>query len=148
MERLMYRVGMSYLGRDEDAADAVQDALTSAWEKRDRLKKPKQFRPWMMRILTNRCIDMLRRRKRVSFFPLEEDTALAPPPAQPSPVMEAIRQLRPELRLVVTLHYVDGYSISEMAESLGLASGTIKTRLRLARKQLSQTLRVEWEEEP
>ena len=68
-------------------------------------------------------------------------------PSQLSPVMEAISQLRPELRLVVTLHYVDGYSISEIAESLGIASGTVKTRLHAARKRLSHTLLVEWEGE-
>lgn len=58
----------------------------------------------MMRILTNRCIDMLRKRKRVSFFPLEDDTVVVEMPSQLSTVMEAVSQLRPELRLVVTLH--------------------------------------------
>lgn len=143
----MYRVGMSYLGNNDDVADAVQDTLAKAWEKRNHLKKLEQFKPWMMRILTNRCIDMLRRRKRVSFFPLEDDTVVVDMPLQLSPVMEAISQLRPELRLVVTLHYVDGYSISEIAESLGIASGTVKTRLHAARKRLSHTLLVEWEGE-
>ena len=57
-----------------------------------------------MRILTNRCIDMLRKRKRVSFFPLEDDTVVVEMPSQLSTVMEAVSQLRPELRLVVTLH--------------------------------------------
>lgn len=147
IEKLMYRVGMSYLGNGDDVADAVQDALTTAWEKRRHLKKPEQFKPWMMRILTNRCIDMLRKRKRVSFFPLEDDTVVVEMPSQLSLVMEAVSQLRPELRLVVTLHYVDGYSISDIAESLGIAYGTVKTRLHSARKSLSHTLLVEWEGE-
>lgn len=147
IEKLMYRVGLSYLGNGDDVADAVQDALAIAWEKRQHLKKPEQFKPWMMRILTNRCIDMLRKRKRVSFFPLEDDTVVVDMPSQPSPVMEAVSQLRPEWRLVVTLHYVDGYSVSEIAESLGIASGTVKTRLHSARKRLSHTLLVEWEGE-
>ena len=147
IEKLMYRVGMSYLGNNDDVADAVQDTLAKAWEKRNHLKKLEQFKPWMMRILTNRCIDMLRKRKRISFFPLEDDTVVVEMPPQLSPVMEAISQLRPELRLVVTLHYVDGYSISEIAESLGIASGTVKTRLHSARKRLSHTLLVEWEGE-
>lgn len=147
LEKLMYRVSMSYLSNNEDAADAVQDALTIAWEKRNHLKKPEQFKPWLMRILANRCIDMLRRRRRISFFPIREDSVVAPPP-HPSPVMEAVGRLKPELRLVVTLYYVDGYSVGDIAEALGMASGTVKTRLYSARKQLSQTLRVEWEEEP
>lgn len=147
MEKLMYRVSMSYLSNSEDAADAVQDALTIAWEKRNHLKKPDQFKPWLMRILANRCIDMLRRRKRISFFPIREDSVVAPPPA-PSPVLEAVGRLKPELRLVVTLYYVDGYSVDDIAEVLSMPCGTVKTRLYSARKQLSQTLCVEWEEEP
>ena len=62
IERLMYRVSRSYLGNDEDAADAVQDALTKAWEKRSHLRDPNQFRAWFMRILTNQCKDALRKR--------------------------------------------------------------------------------------
>lgn len=90
IEKLMYRVGMSYLGNGDDVADAVQDALATAWKKRRHLKKPEQFKPWMMRILTNRCIDMLRKRKRVSFFPFEDDTVVVEMPSQLSPVMEAV----------------------------------------------------------
>ena len=63
------------------------------------------------------------------------------------PVMEAIGDLKPEWRTVVLLHYVDGYAVQEIAQSLGIPSGTVKTRLRAARKRLSQTLLVEWGEE-
>ena len=75
IEKLMYRVSMSYLGNTEDAADAVQDTLEKAWEKRNTLSHPEQFRPWTMRILANRCKDVLRKRRRKSFYPPEEHTA-------------------------------------------------------------------------
>lgn len=147
METLLFRVSMSYLGNAEDAADAVQDALTKAWEKQHLLKRTEQFCPWVMRILTNRCKDILRRRKRRSFFPLEEDTLTAEMPLPQSPVMEAVSLLKPELRTVVLLRYMDGYSVLEIAHSLGLPEGTVKTRLHTARKCLKHTLLVEWEED-
>lgn len=147
IEKLMYRVGMSYLQNNEDAADAVQDTLIKAWEKKDKLMRPEQFKPWVMRILTNRCIDMLRKRRRRSFYPLEENTVLVEEPQQKPPVLEAVDKLKPELRLVVTLHYVDGYSIDDIAKMLGLPCNTVKTRMRTARKRLSHTLLVEWEDE-
>ena len=143
----MYRVSMSYLSDVEDAADAVQDTLAKAWEKRNILTRPEQFKPWVMRILVNQCKDMLRKRKRRSFYPLEENTASIDPLAQQPPVMEAINALKPELRVVMVLHYVDGYAIQEIASSLGVPLGTVKTRMRSARKRLKQTLLVEWEEE-
>lgn len=147
IEKLMYRVSMSYLANAEDAADAVQDTLAKAWEKRGSLARPEQFRPWAMRILVNRCKDVLRKRRRRSFYPLEEDTVSIDPPAPQPPVLEAINALRPQERIVMVLHYVDGYAVEEIARSLGIPPGTVKTRMRSARKRLRQTLLVEWEEE-
>ena len=69
------------------------------------------------------------------------------PPEPDAPVLEAMRKLRPELNLIITLHYVDGYSIQEVASSLGIPESTVKTRMRSARKQLGRTLLVEWEAE-
>ena len=148
IEKLMYRVGMSYLGNNDDTADAVQDALAKAWEKRNYLKKLEQFKPWMTRILMNQCKDQLRKRKKWSFYPLEDAAAKEVEPPEPdAPVLEVIRKLKPELSLIITLHYVDGYSIQDVASSLGIPESTVKTRMRSARKQLSKTLLVEWEAE-
>jgi len=147
IEKLMYRVSMSYLGHAEDAADAVQDTLIRAWEKRNFLSRPEQFKPWVMKILTNQCKDVLRKRRRRSFYPLEEDTVSIAPPEPRPPVLEAVEALKPEWRIVMVLHYVDGFSVQEIAGALGLPAGTVKTRMRSARKRLKQTLLVEWEEE-
>ena len=143
----MYRVSMSYLSNVEDAADAVQDTLAKAWEKRNILLQPEQFKPWVMRILVNQCKDVLRKRRKRSFYPLEENTASVEMPEPQPPVMNAINTLKPEWRIVVVLHYVDGYSVQEIASSLGVPLGTVKTRMHSARKRLKQTLLVEWEEE-
>ena len=147
IEKLLYRIAWSYLGNVSDAEDAVQEALIRAWEKRGSLRELCQFRPWMARILINQCHDMLRRRKRWSFFPLEEDTAQVEMPEAEAPILEAMDRLKPEQRILMTLHYVDGYTIQEMAEALGIPSGTIKTRMRNARRLLSRILLIEWEED-
>lgn len=147
IEKLMYRVSMSYLGNAEDAADAVQDTLAKAWEKRATLSRPEQFKPWVMRILANRCKDVLRRRRRKSFYPLEEDTVAVNMPEPQPPVLAAMEKLKPECRIVMILYYVDGWTVQQIADSLGIPLGTVKTRMRSARKRLKQTLLVEWEEE-
>ena len=147
MEKLLFRIAWSYMGNCPDVEDAVQNALIKAWEKRETLRDIRQFKPWMTRILTNQCKDMLRKRKRWSFYPLEEDTAQVEMPETETPILEAIKKLKPEQRLVITLHYVDGYSIREITEALGVPSGTVKTRMRNARKHLSRILLIEWEEE-
>ena len=148
IEKLLYRIAWSYLGNNADVEDAVQDALIKAWEKRSSLRDMNQFRPWMTRILMNQCKDLLRKRKKWSFYPLEDAVAQEVEPPEPdAPVLEAVRKLKPEQSLVITLHYVDGYSIQDVANSLGIPESTVKTRMRSARKQLSRTLLVEWEAE-
>ena len=148
IEKLLYRIAWSYLANNADVEDAVQDALIKAWEKRASLRDKKQFKPWITRILMNQCKDQLRKRKKLSFYPLEDAAAQEVEPPEPdAPVLEAMRKLKPELSLIIMLHYVDGYSIQDVANSLGIPESTIKTRMRSARKQLSKTLLVEWEAE-
>lgn len=148
MEKLMYSVSYSMLRNNEDCADAVQSALTRAWQKRESLRSMDRFRPWLMRILVNQCNDMLRKHQKHRFFPLEEDTVAVEPPQLPCPLTEALGQLKPEGRLVITLHYLEGYSVQEIAEMLRLPDGTVKTRMRFARMRLSALLGDEWEENP
>lgn len=146
IEKLMYRVAWSYLGNNQDVEDAVQDAIVKAWEKQGSLRRQEQFKPWLTRILVNQCKNVLRKRREWSFFPLEEDTASVESPEDSVPLYEALQRLKPEQRIVMTLYYVDGYTMQEMADTLSIPLGTIKTRLHSARKQLKQILLVEWEE--
>lgn len=69
IEKLLYRIAWSYMGNNADAEDAVQDALIKAWERRESLRDLKLFRPWMARILTNQCKDLLRTRKNGASVP-------------------------------------------------------------------------------
>ncbi len=146
LEKLMYHVSYSMLRNNEDCADAVQEALVRAWQKRGSLQDPEKFKAWLMRILVNQCKDMLRKRLKRSYASLEEGDIAVPPPQPPSPVDEAIDQLKPEWRLVITLHYKDGYSIEDIARLLRLPSGTIKTRMKSARKRLEVLLHDDWKE--
>lgn len=146
IEKLMYRIAWSYLGNTQDVEDAVQDAIIKAWEKRESLRRQEQFKPWLARILVNQCKNVLRKRRKWSFFPLEEDTATVELPQEGAPLLEAMQSLKPEQRMAMTLYYLDGYTTQEMAETLGIPVGTVKTRLHSARKQLKQILLVDWEE--
>lgn len=146
LEKLMYHICHAYLESPADQADAVQEALIKAWQKRNTLHDEAQFRPWLIRILRNQCKDMLKKRKRESLYPLAEETALVPGPEPDAPVIEAIAHLKAEQRLVIHLHYLQGCSLSEMAVLLQVPVGTVKSRMRSARKALGRTLFVEWEE--
>lgn len=137
MERTLYRVSRSLLPTWADCADAVQEALRKAWEKRDRVE-PGYFRPWLTRIVVNECRNIQRQRRRVipvAEFPLEKSL----PPPDPS-LKEAIFALPEKLRLPLLLHYLEGFSVDEVARMLRLPSGTVKWRLSKAR----ESLRLAW----
>ena len=141
LERLLYSVSWSILSNNDDCADAVQEALTKAWQSRDSLKNQKAFRPWLTRILVNTCNDLLRKRRHQRWVPLEEDMAvLEPPEASDFDLDETLGRLSPEHRAVVVLHYLEGYKVREIADMLGLPTGTVKTRLMFARVHLQKNL--------
>lgn len=147
LERLMYHVSRSMLRSDADCADAVQEALVRAWQKRGTLRSMDKFKPWMLRILVNTCKDMLRRQSRQRFVSLEEETAAVEPPEAPAALGRAIDSLKPEWRVVVILHYLEGYSIADIAQVLRIPSGTVKSRLKNARDRLSVLIKEEWKED-
>ena len=102
-----------------------------------------RFKPWLMRILVNQCKDMLRRQKRLSFFPLEEAAADVAAADSPMELTEALSQLKPEWRMVIVLHYLEGCSVEEIAMMTGAPSGTVKSRLKSARHRLGVLLQEE-----
>lgn len=131
-EDTLYRVAWSYLHNDEDARDAVQDAVLLAWEKLAGLRKPEYFRTWLVRILIRVCCRRRRERGRVVQLETAPD-AQAPPEGA---VWREIQALPEALRLPFVLHYVEGYSTAETGEILHLPAGTVKSRLSRARNAL------------
>lgn len=134
MQATLYRVAYGLLLNRTDCADAVQECLLRAWEKQHTLREESYFRTWVIRILINECYTMLRRRKRA--IPLDEIPEPAAPPDSDHELHDAIARLETQLRLPVVLHYMEGYSVGEVAALLRVPSGTIKTRLFKARKIL------------
>ena len=141
-DRLLYRIAWSYLGNLQDVEDAVQTTLAKAWEKHEKLRDPAQFRPWIVRILINICKDELHARKKRSFFPLDESAAQIEYEDSQTSAWEIIQCLKPEQRIVMTLCYVEGYTIDDISAILRIPSGTVKSRMRSARKQLQKTLQT------
>ena len=138
-ERLMYHVGYSILHSHQDCADAVQEALARAWARRGRVEAA-YFRPWLMRIVINECHTIGRKRQRVVLV----DEVEQPAPAFEPPderLKQALSAVPEKLKVPLLLHYLEGFSVAEVAQILRIPQGTVKSRLHHARTRL----RVEWE---
>ena len=137
MERTLYRVARGYLRTWDECADAVQEALCKAWDKRKHVDES-YFRPWLTRIVINECHNIGRRKKRL--IPVAEpEREPVPEPVLPE-LADALDTLPEKLRLPLTLHYLEGFSVEEIARILRIPAGTVKSRLHQARSQL----RVQW----
>ena len=141
MERSMYCIARSYLRCEADCEDALQNALLRAWEKRNTLREERYFRTWLTRILINSCKETLRRQKRET--PAADCPEAAAPQGADPALWESLRALDEKYRIIVVLHYRDGYSVREIASILRVPESTVKTRLFRARQQLKSLLERE-----
>ncbi len=133
-EQTLYRVARTLLSSDADCADAVQEAVANAWQHRESLREEAYFQTWLTRILINACRTQQRRARRL--VPMEHlPERYETPPPDPG-VREALFALPPALRLPTVLHYVEGFSLEEIARATHTPVGTVKYRLYQARKRL------------
>jgi len=145
VEPTLYHISKSILKNDFDCADAVQEAILKAFVKLDTLKDEKLFKTWLCRILINECYKIAKSRKAVT--PLDEIEHIASDEARDIGLYDAIMKLDSKRRLVVTLHYVDGFSVAEVARILKIPQGTVKSRLNKARAELKLSLEESEKEE-
>lgn len=138
----LYRVSYSILREACDREDAVQSCLEKAWKRRGSLREERYLKTWLVRILINECYDIHRRRAREAPREIPERPA---PPGADRELHDALMRLPEEVRTPIVLHYMEGYSVEEIASALRLAQGTVKTRMRRGRAMLKQLLSEEEE---
>ena len=137
LQTRMYRTAVSILWNDEDAADAIQEAILRAWQKRRSLRTPEAFDVWLMRILLNECRN-IQRKHRFRLLPLEEDVPVAEAPD--IGLREALRRLPEKYRTPLLLHTLDGYPVAEVARMLRVPESTARGRIYEGRKKLKTLL--------
>lgn len=139
-EETLYRVALSILRNEPDAADAVQEALLRAYENLHTLRKKQYFKTWLVRILMNECYKIQKRQKRlVSYEEYMQQESGRKDPCY-TDLYQAILELPQEMRTAVVLFYMEGFSIEEIASITGSCKSTVKTRLFRARAQLRKSL--------
>jgi len=139
---VLYRMCYMQLRTAADREDAVQEAIFRAWEKRGTLRKEEFFKSWLIRILLNVCHDMQKRQKRV--VPVEEiPERAAETDDRSAELRSALFELDEKLRVPVILHYIDGYSVRDVARILDISENAVKLRMLRGRKKLREILMEE-----
>ncbi len=142
--RAVYAVSLSVTGRHDDAEDAAQEGFMVALERLDDCRTPDRFAGWLLTIVRNRARNLVRREVLRDTDVLPE-TAAAPgrtpeKAAEHSELQErlrtALRRLPEVQREIVLLHDLEGWRHREIAEHLGIPSGTVRSHLHFARQSL------------
>jgi RNA polymerase sigma-70 factor (ECF subfamily) len=149
----LWAVALRTVGDREDAADALQEAMLSAHRAASRFRGESAVTTWLHRIVVNACVDRLRRRAAHRTVPLPgaeepEDgrpkrQELAAPSADHDTAMDvrhALAKLPYEQRASLILVDIEGHSVAEVAQMLGVAEGTIKSRCSRGRARLATLL--------
>jgi RNA polymerase sigma-70 factor (ECF subfamily) len=146
-ERL-WAVALRTLGDQEEAADALQDAMISAFRRASDFRGESAVTTWLHRIVVNACLDRIRRRAaRPAASGMDEQTldvlaqgsALADPGIDKDTaldVLAALRTLGPDQRAALVLVDMLGYPVADTAEILGISPGTVKSRCARGRARL------------
>jgi len=139
----LWAVALRTLGDREDAADALQEALISAYRSAHRFRGDAAVTTWLHRIVVNACLDRVRRRAARPTVPLvdTEPSPVAPVDSDTAlDVRAALARLPVEQRAALVLVDVQGYSVAEAAVILDVAEGTVKSRCARGRARLAALL--------
>ena len=118
----------------------LSETVLTCWERLGTLRRPEFFKTWLIRILMNNCNDLIRSRRRL--VPLDG----IPEPAETireDDLPGLLDQLERQTRLILILHYSQGYKTREIAKMLGLPHGTVTSRLKRGRDKLEKLLAEE-----
>ena len=164
-QSLAYNVAYRIMGDSDSASDATQDAFVKAYQRISQYRGG-SFKAWLLRIVTNTCYDALRARKRRPTVSLENeiegeesdpdydprliDTAERPDAfvmrkELASMIQVAIGQLPEDQRTALILSDVEGMDYEEIADAMGTALGTVKSRLSRARAKMRDLLLAQGE---
>lgn len=146
----VYRLAYRLSGNPQDAEDLTQETFVRVFRSLANYQ-PGTFEGWLHRITTNLFLDLVRRRQRIRFDALPEDTERMPGSA-PSPeqvyadsyldpqVQAALDALPPDFRVAVVLCDIEGLTYEEIAATLGIKLGTVRSRIHRGRVQLREAL--------
>jgi len=147
----VYRLAYRLTGNVPDAEDLTQEVFVRVFRSLSSYT-PGTFEGWLHRITTNLFLDMARRRQRIRFEGLGDDAAGRLSGDEPTPaqafddrhldgdVQQALAALAPEYRAAVVLCDIEGLSYEEVASTLGVKLGTVRSRIHRGRAQLRVAL--------
>lgn len=146
-EKAMYSLAFSIVRNDSDAGEIISESIYRAYRNLDTLKNEKSFKPWLLRIVHNTAVEMIR--KNTKIIPMEEMVDISDDSPENDittrfTVREAVNSLKQPYRTVVVLFYFENLSVSKIAQITSTNMVTIKKQLSRARQMLREILKEDF----
>ena len=140
-QKRLWRYALRLTGSSEAAWDVTQESWLAIVRSISRLNDPARFASWAYRIVTNKANDWIEKSARVSRLPPDFDLEARRPDERQTAIVAAdlnsvLRRLSTAARTVLTLHYIEGFALADVAAILHVPQGTVKSRLHAARNEL------------
>ena len=135
---MVYRIALSYLRHLQDAEDAVQAVFLKLIDGRAK-PEPDKERAYLTRVTINHCKDVLRSVWKRKIEPLNEDIEFIQ--KEDRDLFDAVMSLAAKYRIVIYLHFYEGYTFSEISDFLGISPSAVSMRIHRAKKMLQDKLR-------
>ncbi len=142
----MYNVCLRLLGNESDAEDIMQEAFLSAFKKMDTFRGESSFGSWLKKIVVNRSLDHLKKKK-VTFLPVNErirepeEDPWEMHEVNPEAINKAISQLADGYRTVLSLYIFEGYDHEQISRELGISNSASRTQFLRAKNKLKEILK-------
>lgn len=141
---MLYRLALSHTQNREDAEDVVQEVFTKYLDAVGKIKDTEHERAWLIRVTVNACHDLQRKKKYRLHVPLDEIQEVAAEEAEPLPdVFSMVAVLPEKYKTVIVLHYLEGYSVEEIASTIRISNSAVKMRLSRGRELLKKHMEEE-----
>lgn len=144
--KAMYSVSLRILNDEMEAEDVMQEAFLKAFKKIDTYKGEVSFGAWLKKIVVNRSLDVLKKRK-VQFEEINErnsqvvDYQMGTKEIDVRAIKKAIQSLPDGYRVVLSLYLIEGYDHDEISQILGISNSSSRTQLLRAKNKLREQLK-------
>ena len=142
--RSIYDASFSITGSSHDAEDILQETLISYLQYKKDFSSTEHLKAWLLRVAINKSRDLKRRfwnRNRMSFEDYMNDVFQTE--SEDKELLTALMKFPEKQRIVLHLHYYEGYSVSEISSLLKIPEGTVKSRMTNGRNALKELLKEE-----
>lgn len=136
--QMLYNTALLVLRQEDDALDALQDAILACWENLPSLHKDRYFKTWLVKILLNKCRDVQRGKSHFAYVEELPESGDEPDWDTSMDVRWTMDKLGENDQLLLSLFYYDDFSVRQIADALSLSEGAVRTRLTRSRERFKK----------